>query len=432
MKKLLLIFTLLIKVFVATSQTITTYGGNGQTSPSANGGLAIQTSINRPYGIALDKDDNLYISENYGQIISKINTDGTIIKVAGKNFAGWHPLDDGGNADTSFINKPFCVALDTIGNFYIADYGNHKIRKVDTAGKISTFCGANVFGGISGNGGPATLASLDGITEVALDHLGNLYLTDQVNGLIRKIDPSGIINNFCSFLYAMPRGMTVDKFNNIYVTIFNKNTIYKVDPAGNSSIIAGNGNSGYSGDGGPATSASLNGPCGITVDFDGNLYIADTYNYRIRKIDKFGIITTIAGNGQYGFSGDGGLATSANLFNPYDVALDSKGNLYISDSENRRIRKVTNIAPGFQGTYSIISQLSIFPNPNNGSFKVQIDNDIKNGQLILINSLGQKVHEQKILQGTNEIKTSGLPFGLYNYILCQDNQTIKNGKVTIE
>ena len=191
------------------------------------------------------------------------------------------------------------MAVDASGNLYIADTGNNRIRKVSATGIITTVAG-NGSAGYSGDGGPATSAQLDGPEGVAVDGSGNLYIADTCNNRIRKVSATGIITT-----------------------------------------VAGNGSAGYSGDGGPATSAQLSLPAGVAVDGSGNLYIADSGNNRIRKVSATGIITTVAGNGSPGYSGDGGPATSAQLNQPAGVAVDASGNLYIADSSNNRIRKVS-------------------------------------------------------------------------------------------
>ena len=197
------------------------------------------------------------------------------------------------------VNTPYGLAVDASGNLYIADLENHVIRKVTASGTISTFAG-NTTLGFAGDGGPATGAWLDQPFGLAIDSAGDVYIADSANHRVRRVTPDGTINTF-----------------------------------------AGNGNAGYSGDGGPALSASLNGPCGIAVDASGNLYIADSNNDRIRKVAPDGTITTVAGNGAAGFSGDGGLATSAQLNRPFGVAVDAGGDLFIVDYLNSRIRQVT-------------------------------------------------------------------------------------------
>src|SRR5947208_3349960 len=206
---------------------------------------------------------------------------------------------DGGAATDASLNQPRGVALDASGNLYIADHFNHRIRKVDAAtGIITTVAGNGVFG-FAGDGGAATGASLNQPRGVALDASGNLYIADQSNLRIRKVA-------------AASRIMTT---------------------------VASTGGGGFAGDGGAATSASLNEPSGVALDASGNLYIADQFNHRIRKVAAAsGIITTMAGNGNLGFAGDGGAATSASLYYPSGVALDASGNLYIADQNNSRIR----------------------------------------------------------------------------------------------
>src|SRR5208282_3015356 len=200
-------------------------------------------------------------------------------------------------ATSAELNSPYGVAVDSAGNLYIVDYDNQRIRKVDASGIITTVAG-NGTGGYSGDNGPATSAELFEPYSVAVDSAGNLYIVDFGNGRIRKVDTGGIITT-----------------------------------------VAGNGTFSYNGDNIPATSAAL-GPSGVTVDSAGNLYIADINNNRIRKVDASGIITTVAGNGTFGYNGDNIAATSAELENAFGVAVDSAGNLYIADSSSNRIRKV--------------------------------------------------------------------------------------------
>jgi hypothetical protein len=216
--------------------------------------------------------------------LNKNNTN-IITTVAGNGIAGY--MGDEGPATEAVLNNPHGVAVDAVGNIFIADWINHRIRKVDTSGIITTVAG-NGTGGYSGDGGPATEGALNRPACVDVDAAGNLYIGDQNNNRVRKVDTSGIITT-----------------------------------------VAGNGTGGYSGDGGPATEAELNLAGGVAVDALGNLYIVEHYGHRIRKVDTFGIITTVAGNGIQGYGGDGGPATEAALQYPEDVVLDAAGNLYI-------------------------------------------------------------------------------------------------------
>jgi uncharacterized protein (TIGR03437 family) len=277
------------------------------------------------------------LSVCYGQsVINTVAGNGTLV------FSG-----DGGPATKAGIGIPPDVAIDGAGNLYIVDRNNNRIRKVDTSGTISTFAG-NGTSDSSGDGGPATSAALFLPIAIAVDGAGNVYIADPGEGL-RKVDTAGIINSvpvISSFLskIASPGGMTVDSAGNVYVSDMNGSAIYKLDKTGVLTTVAG-GTFGFSGDGGAATKAALNFPSGVAIDSAGNIYFADKGNNRVRKVDTKGIITTFAGTGTAGYSGDGGPATSAklglNLTAAFQgVAVDSAGNVYIADPANNRIRVV--------------------------------------------------------------------------------------------
>ena len=272
--------------------------------------------------------------------------------VAGDGTGGYS--GDGAAAASAGLYYPVGVALDSTGNLYIADNGNNRIRKVDTSGNISTVVG-NGTGGYSGDGAAATSAELRSPTAVTVDGAGNIYLADNGNNRIRKVDTSGIISTVAgngtggysgdgaaatSAEINSPYGVVVDSAGNIYIADRSNQRIRKVDTSGNISTVAGNGTPGYSGDGAAATSAELSSPSGVAVDSAGNIYIADAGNNRIRKVDTSGNISTAAGNGTGSYSGDGAPATSAELNGPSSVAVDSAGQLYIGDESNNRIRKV--------------------------------------------------------------------------------------------
>jgi sugar lactone lactonase YvrE len=283
---------------VAADGTLKLVVGNRNRGFSGDGGPATSAQLNNPHGAAIDSAGNLYIADSGNQRIRKVSSSGIISTVAGNGTSGFG--GDGGLATSALLNSPHGVAIDSAGNFFIADSGNQRIRKVSSSGIISTVAG-NGTPGFGGDGGLATSAQLAGPYGVAIDSTGNLFVTDPYSGRIRKVAFFGII-----------------------------------------STVAGNGNRGFSGDGGPATSAQLNNPHGVAIDSTGNLFIADTSNSRIRKVAASGIISTVAGNGISGFSGDGGQATSALLYYPYGVAIDSAGNLFIADTSNSRIRKVAS------------------------------------------------------------------------------------------
>ncbi len=338
---------------VATNGIITTVAGNGTVNYGGDGGPATAASLYNPVGVAFDGTGNFYIADQQNQRIRKVATSGVITTVAGNGlftFGG-----DGGAATAANLANPSGVAVDGTGNLYIADALNRRIRKVATNGIITTVAGNGTVG-FSGDGGAATAASLNNPVGVAVDGTGNLYIADALNHRIRKVATNGIIttvagNGTTSYNgdggLATAAGLNytasvvVDGSGNLYIADQGNHRIRKVATNGIITTVAGTGTAGYSGDGGLATAAKLANPASVVLDGMGNLYIADYGNNRIRKVAINGIITTVAGDGSHGFSGDGGLATAAVLDNPFSVAVDGVGNLYISDSDNQRVRKVT-------------------------------------------------------------------------------------------
>ena len=338
---------------VSTDGTIATYAGSGSLGFSGDGGPATAARLNMSLGgVALDSAGNLYIADLLNERIRKVSPVGTISTYAGNGGYGF--WGDGGPATAAQLSLPHGVALDSAGNLYIADSNNHRIRKVTPGGTISTYAGTGTEG-FSGDGGPATAAHLDRPDGVALDSAGNLYIADLGNSRIRKVTPGGTISTYAgnggygfwgdggpaTAAQLRPRGMALDPAGNLYIADFGNSRVRKVTPGGTISTYAGTGTPGFAGDGGPATAAQLSFPQGVALDSAGNLYIADSNNNRIRKVTPGGTISTYAGTGLQGFSGDGGPAIDAQLWFPVGVALDSAGNLYIADQENQRIRKVT-------------------------------------------------------------------------------------------
>ena len=332
--------------------------GSGTVGHSGDGGAALEAQLSSPEGVALDGAGNLYIADRGNHRIRKVDAAGVITTVAGTGTVGYS--GDGGAATAARLNGPEGVAPDGAGNLYIADTGNHRIRKVDSAGVIATVAGTGTVG-YSGDGGAATAARLNGPAGVAPDGAGNLYIADTSNQRIRKVDSAGVITTVAGSSTTgafggdggaataarlnTPAGVALDGAGNLYIADTLSDRIRKVDSAGVITTVAGTGTAGFSGDGGAATAAQLNTPEGVAPDGAGNLYIADKNNHRIRKVDTAGVITTVAGTGTPNFGGDGGLATAAHLRHPEGVAVDALGNLYIADRSNHRIRKVVGAGP---------------------------------------------------------------------------------------
>jgi sugar lactone lactonase YvrE len=343
--------------------------------------------------------------------IRKVTKKGIISTMLGRGIKGYS--GDGGPATAAQLNSPDSIAMDTAGNLYIADMLNHRIRKVTPTGIISTVAGTGIEG-CCGDGGQATDAQLHFPYGVAVDSTGSIYIADTNNDRIRKVTRAGIIGTVAGIYGGdgngegelavttklnRPEAVAVDSAYNLYIADTGNNRILKVTPEnGKIRIVAGNGQKGYSGDGGPATAAQLDHPKGMAIDAEGNLYIADMINNRIRKVTTAGIISTIAGNGAsgcrtisagvrataeclpwpsgvafdsggnlyiaalsgnqvlkltpagiisaisgngfQGFTGDGGPASAAQLYGAASVALDSAGNIYVADRDNHRVRKI--------------------------------------------------------------------------------------------
>lgn len=331
---------------------------------SGDGGPANEAKIGWITAVAVDASNNVYITDGASNTVRRINaSDGTINTVTG-TFIGFNVVDptpyagDGGPAADAHLNIPLSVALDGAENIFIIDAGNNVVRMVaSTDGTIETVVGT-AEQGYGGDGGAATQATLFNPYSLATDGEGNVYLAEAGNHVVRMIskatgtivtiagqgpDDPGYSGDGGDALLAKlnhPKGIAVDGARNIYISDSGNNVIRKISN-GIISTIAGTGAEGYAGDGGPAIDATFFALSGIAVDDDENLYLADTGNNVIRKIDtSTGTISTFAGNGAAGYSGDGGPATSAALSGPWGVAIDSNRNVFIADTGNSAVRVV--------------------------------------------------------------------------------------------
>lgn len=310
--------------------SITTIAGNGSQGFSGDSGSAVGSQLNFPAAIAIDGSGKIYIADSANNRIRMISN-GVITTVAGNGTAGY--TGDNGPATSAELSDPLGVALDSSGNLYIADSGNNVVRKV-SGSTITTFAGNNTAG-YMGDGGAANSAELSDPTAVAVDSAGNVYIADASNNVIRKVS-GGNINTLASGL-THPDGLALDAAGNVYIADTGGRRIVEYS-GGTYTTLAGTGRLGFTGDDGPGPSAELGDPMGIAVDASGNVYIADTFNNRIRKLSSSGIITTIAGTGALYYSGDGGAAVRASLYFPHAINLDGAGNVYVADTFNGVVR----------------------------------------------------------------------------------------------
>ncbi|MFD1139791.1 T9SS type A sorting domain-containing protein [Larkinella insperata] len=340
------------------AQAISTIAGTGEQGFGGDGGPAINALLSNPNSVALGLQGDLLFIDSGNTRIRKISSNGIITTIAGRDWEEGTTIGDGGPATQAGLINPNGLAQDAQGNVYFAD--NNRIRKIDTQGIITTIAGSTESG-FSGDGGPATQALLEDPRDIAIDSKGTLYIADSFNQCIRKIDANGIITTVAGVGESIgqfsgdggpateahlfnPLSITFDAQDNLYIADSWNYRVRKVDSQGIITTVAGNGSKDYNGDGKPALQASLEFPRGLAFDEQGNLYICDLGNLRVRKVDLNGMITTVAGTGKPGYNGDGGNPTSALLGSPVEAIIDKMGNLLFSDSGNHRIRKVSQNA----------------------------------------------------------------------------------------
>ncbi|MES2703222.1 MAG: T9SS type A sorting domain-containing protein [Bacteroidota bacterium] len=386
-----LLLTSLCKADLLHAQYISTVVGNGVGAGTGtgtytgDGGLAINAGLFGLTTIAFDAAGNMYIADQNNNAVRKVNTSGVITTIAGKGVAGYSGDDTLGVA--AMLNKPYGVAVDYMGNVYISDNGNNVIRKVNSAGIITTFAGTGVAG-YSGDMGPANMARLKGPQGLAVDGSGNLYIADADNHVVRKISTTGAIATIAgtgtpgysgnggpatAAALHYPTAVAFDIFGNLYITDYLNNVVRKVSTSGTITTVAGTGVMGLSGDGGAATAAKLHYPSGVSIDGARNVYIADQGNNAVRRVDSNGIITNFAGTHTNGYTGNGGLATNAQLSSPKSVHADGWGRVYIVDYDNNVVRVVASSAT-INGVSSVTATPAIvYPNPSaDGTFTIRM------------------------------------------------------------
>jgi sugar lactone lactonase YvrE len=317
-----------------------------------------------PHGIAVAPDGAVFVADTDTSRVLRVDSKGKITLFSGEpDFHGFE--GDGGPAADALLHGPTGLAVDSAGSLYIVDHGNNRVRKVDQEGTITTVVGSGTTGtrqgGFSGDGGPATRATLQEPIGVAVDRSGRLYVADRGNYRVRAVDSAGKITTLAGngslagdgstgskrderratdAAFALPVGVAPGPQGSVFISDEPAHQILKVDAEGVLTRFAGTGKAGYSGDGGPAVEAKLNEPGLLASDARGNLYFSDAQNHVIRVVNRRGTIRTVAGTGKPGFRGDGGPATEARLNEPYGVAVGASGAIYIADHGNSRVRRV--------------------------------------------------------------------------------------------
>jgi DNA-binding beta-propeller fold protein YncE len=339
---------------------ISTVAGTGAQGYAGDGAAATQALLNNPFDLAFDPDGNLCFSDTFNHCIRRIDArSGVITTIAGtgeRGFAG-----DDGPAIRAQMNEPYGIVIDRSGNVYVADRKNGRVRRIDGATGVITTLAGDGSGRFSGDGGPSSQAGLAEPNGLALDRdHRRLFIADVADHRVRVIDlASGIITTFAGTGNASHAGdggsaASADIFGARAVALAPDGALYILERQGSSlrrvcdgiiDTVAGTGARGYDGDGGDARQAVFNAPKEMAVDPGGNVFIVDTENHAIRLIDaQSWIVTTIAGNGEAGPGGDGGPAASARLARPHGAVIGSDGAVYIGDSENHRVRKLTRQA----------------------------------------------------------------------------------------
>lgn len=363
---------------ISTSGIVSTVAGTGNSGFSGDGGMATDAELNQPAGIAIDTQDNIFFSDGVNNRIRKVSASTGIISTVVGSIGGYG--GDGGMASAAMLRLPVGLLFDKVGNMYINDCSNLRVRKVSTTGIITTVVG-NGLGGWSGNGGPATAAKCFPWGGICMDNTGNLYISEWSYGVVRKINTMGII--------------TIIAGDTTTPHVYNGNDI-------------------------AATNAKID-PYYVVVNGEGTVYISDAFNHRIRAIGLDGIIHTVAGNGIGSSTGDNGLAITATVHTPTGMALDSCGNLYFGQTNTPRIRKIT-FNPGCwpANVNYVNSKNAIVLHPNPATTALTIENVSPNTTYQLCNLLGSVVEYGNLWQGNNNISVQHLPQGMYVLLLTDD------------
>jgi len=425
------------------AQIITTIAGNDSAGYKGDGLYASYALLNDPMGIMVDKSGEIYIADAGNKRIRKIDVYGDMHTIAGNGK--FSHTGDGNTATSASICTPVCIKSDISGNLYFAEdsgtiSGLHFgwVRKIDKDGIITTIAG-NGMAGYGGDGGPATLAKFNSISDLALDKKGNIYVADNLNKRIRRIGIDGIITTIAgdgsgyyngegisatSAGLLNIAGIAFDNHENLFISDLGNRRIRKVDSTGIITTVAGNGSFDYTGDYGPATNAGVYDPMNIAIDSEGNIFFGDYFFNRIRKVSSAGIITTIAGTGVIGNNGDDGPALEARLTTPIGIAVDGRGNIYFSNRYANSIRKIWSPSVRSNAYNHNNDNINIQPNPTTGELFIKSPDKVS---VKVYNIVGQLVTQGV---NTDRISIASFPAGMYLVKLYDEQGTvIKQNKI---
>lgn len=414
MTKNYFIILLLCFAFTTQSQTITTVAGTGSSGFSGDGGLATTAKLNLPFNLTFDKSDNIYIADTYNNSIRRIDNESGIITTV---------VGTADKKQISELKTPTGLTFDNNNNLYVADLANLRIRKVN----METGSSMTLVGKKSETEFPNIDDALGGPFNVVFDKQGNLYVSVNGDSNVKKVDFStgkvtviagsgevgfsGDGGQATAAKLANPTGLALDG-NNLYISDSGNERIRKVNlSTGIISTIAGTGEKGFLSDEDDASKAQLANPLGLTVDNSGNLYFVDRGNNMVRKITtSTGKISTVVGNGESGYSGDGELAKNAKLANPTGVAFNNAGDLYIVDRGNNRIRKIAGLDNEAKEDIALEANINVYPNPSTDKINIELKNNVMLNSAILFDINGNKANVQMT---NNTLNVSKLPRGIY-------------------
>ena len=441
------------------AQTISHFAGNGISR--GDNGPASAAKLYLPTKVRSDMKGNVYILDASNNRLRKVDTAGIITTYAGSG-ASTH-TGDGGPAISAGLGNLQSINVDNTGNIYIGQsgvvyynfdtirgyYGSAQswVRMINTAGIIVTVAGTGDYGVDSGDGGPATAARFQQISDVVPDNHGNIYVVNNLSNSIRKINSAGIITHIAGNGYSLsngdggpassaglagPNSLKIDAAGNIYIVESSGNRIRKINTAGIITTIAGNGAHNFYGDGGPANASELANPTDLTIDTSGNIFIADNDNYVVRMINTAGIINTVAGIGIPGTIGDGGSAVDAEFRSLTGIEIDRSGNTYISDNKAQNVRKIAPWVTAGVKSIQGVESIEILPQPNNGRFCINISSSMNIPVQIKISDITGRNIKELIATTNNKVDiVLNVSPGIY-FVTTITEQGKQTAKIVVE